>query len=171
MTPFTGGRLSMNHGCPSLLRRAVSVSQPVSVTRKVCSNCAERLPSCVTDVQLSGHVLSRHVPATQCEYNVSVTLDCKIDCAVKRKIATIRTCTCSEETKPSSTHGNVHTWAKIGPVCGVCTNSTYLLVLRTVRNLQRVHTFRNHGFYGERVPRLHHTNSLVLWSKPLCIQL
>jgi hypothetical protein len=29
--------------------------RPLSVTRKVCSNCADRLPSLVTAVQLSGH--------------------------------------------------------------------------------------------------------------------
>ena len=36
----------------------VSTSQPVSVTRSVCSNCADLLPSHVTEVQLSGHVSS-----------------------------------------------------------------------------------------------------------------
>lgn len=43
--------------------RAVSTSQPPAVTTSVCSNCAERLPSAVTDVQPSGHVWSRQVPA------------------------------------------------------------------------------------------------------------
>merc|ERR1712087_778055 len=38
--------------------RAVNTSHPVSVTRNVCSNCAEGLPFSVTAVQLSGHNLS-----------------------------------------------------------------------------------------------------------------
>ena len=40
----------------------VSTSQPSAVTTRVCSNCAERLPSAVTAVQPSGHVTSRYVP-------------------------------------------------------------------------------------------------------------
>ena len=38
---------------------AVNTSTPSSVTSNVCSNCAVLLPSTVTLVQLSGHVLSR----------------------------------------------------------------------------------------------------------------
>ena len=41
---------------------AVKTSTPSSVTNNVCSNCAVRLPSCVTLVQSSGHVLSLYVP-------------------------------------------------------------------------------------------------------------
>lgn len=55
--------LSMNQGFPSLVRRLVKISQPVSVTNRVCSNWAENKPSAVTAVQLSGHCLSRHVPS------------------------------------------------------------------------------------------------------------
>ena len=55
--------LSINHGCPDA--RSVSTSQPVSVTRSVCSNCADLRPSMVTAVQLSGHVMSRHEPGNK----------------------------------------------------------------------------------------------------------
>lgn len=41
----------------------VSVSTPVSVIRKVCSNWADLCPSAVTAVQLSGHVISLCTPA------------------------------------------------------------------------------------------------------------
>ena len=58
-------RESMNQGWPSFVRLLVRISQPMSVTRKVCSNCADLLPSCVTAVQLSGQVESRHVPANR----------------------------------------------------------------------------------------------------------
>lgn len=43
--------------------RRVRISQPVSVTRSVCSNWAERFPSRVTAVQPSGHVSSCQPPA------------------------------------------------------------------------------------------------------------
>ncbi len=42
--------------------RAVSSSQPVGVMSSVCSNCAERCPSSVAEVQPSGQVLSRCDP-------------------------------------------------------------------------------------------------------------
>lgn len=42
--------------------RAVNTSTPSSVTSRVCSNWAVRLPSTVTLVQSSGHVLSRYEP-------------------------------------------------------------------------------------------------------------
>lgn len=54
---------SMNHGWPLFVRRLVKISQPVSVTRSVCSNCAEKSPSVVTAVQSSGHCLSRQLPS------------------------------------------------------------------------------------------------------------
>lgn len=42
----------------------VKISQPVSVTSKVCSNWAERLPSDVTAVQLSGLIKNqKHISA------------------------------------------------------------------------------------------------------------
>ena len=40
----------------------MSTSQPSGVMSSWCSNCAERLPSSVTAVQPSGHVLSRWLP-------------------------------------------------------------------------------------------------------------
>ena len=40
----------------------MSTSTPVSVTTMVCSNCAERLPSVVVEVQLSPHKTSCQVP-------------------------------------------------------------------------------------------------------------
>ena len=43
--------------------RAVRISQPLSVTTTVCSNCALLLPSAVTEVQPSGHITSRKLPA------------------------------------------------------------------------------------------------------------
>lgn len=48
-----------------LSRRRVRISQPVSVTSSVCSNCAERFPSLVTAVQPSGHVSSCQPPANR----------------------------------------------------------------------------------------------------------
>lgn len=48
-----------------LSRRRVRISQPVSVTSSVCSNCAERFPSLVTAVQPSGHVSSCHPPGNR----------------------------------------------------------------------------------------------------------
>ena len=42
---------------------AVSTSTPSSVTRMVCSNWAVRLPSAVTAVQSSSHILCCHVPS------------------------------------------------------------------------------------------------------------
>ena len=42
--------------------RAVRISTPFSVTTMVSSNCAEREPSCVTAVQLSGHSVSSQRP-------------------------------------------------------------------------------------------------------------
>lgn len=57
---FTSG---MGTGPPGDVgKRAVSTSHPSSVTRRVCSNCADSFPSAVTLVQSSGHVLSRYVP-------------------------------------------------------------------------------------------------------------
>lgn len=53
---------SMNHGLPLFVRRFVNISQPVSVTKSVCSNCADHSPSFVTAVQLSGHCSSRQLP-------------------------------------------------------------------------------------------------------------
>lgn len=44
--------------------RRVRISQPVSVTSRVCSNWAERFPSLVTAVQPSGHVSSCQPPET-----------------------------------------------------------------------------------------------------------
>jgi len=42
---------------------AVNTSQhPSSVIKKVCSNCADLMPSYVVDVHLSGHVISFQVP-------------------------------------------------------------------------------------------------------------
>lgn len=52
---------SMNQGLPSLVWRFVKISQPVSVTKSVCSNWAENLPSLVTAVHWSGHCLSFHI--------------------------------------------------------------------------------------------------------------
>lgn len=46
-----------------LSRRRVRISQPVSVTSSVCSNCAERFPSLVTAVQPSGQVSSCQPPS------------------------------------------------------------------------------------------------------------
>lgn len=46
----------------ALSRRRVRISQPVSVTSSVCSNCAERFPSLVTAVQPSGQVSSCQPP-------------------------------------------------------------------------------------------------------------
>lgn len=40
------------------------ISQPVSVTSRVCSNWADRFPSLVTAVQPSGHVSSCQPPET-----------------------------------------------------------------------------------------------------------
>lgn len=40
----------------------VSISAPFSVIRMVCSNCAERLPSSVTTVQLSSHIIGLMLP-------------------------------------------------------------------------------------------------------------
>ena len=42
---------------------AVSTSQPVSVIRRVCSNCADLYPSVVVLVHLSGQVTSFQTPA------------------------------------------------------------------------------------------------------------
>jgi len=55
-------RWSIKCGWPPWSSRFVRTSQPLSVTSRVCSNCADRRPSCVTDVQLSGHIWSRHDP-------------------------------------------------------------------------------------------------------------
>ena len=41
---------------------AVRTSTPLSVTTIVCSNWADNFPSCVTEVQLSGHVWSVQTP-------------------------------------------------------------------------------------------------------------
>jgi len=49
-------KLSIKYGCPSRSSRFVRTSHPLSVTNRVCSNWADSRPSCVTDVQLSGHV-------------------------------------------------------------------------------------------------------------------
>ena len=67
----------MKYGWPSRSSRFVKTSQPVSVTSRVCSNCADRRPSCVTDVQLSGHVWSRHVPNRQTTVTSPVLLGCQ----------------------------------------------------------------------------------------------
>ena len=40
----------------------VRISAPLSVTRMVCSNCADRLPSAVTTVQPSSHISHSWVP-------------------------------------------------------------------------------------------------------------
>lgn len=47
----------------SSFSRLVKISHPVSVTRSVCSNWADNLPSWVTAVQSSGQVPSLQVPA------------------------------------------------------------------------------------------------------------
>jgi hypothetical protein len=53
----------MKCGVPFAFRRFVRMSQPVSVTSSVCSNCADHKPSDVTAVQLSGHDTSRQAPS------------------------------------------------------------------------------------------------------------
>lgn len=58
----SGSFSASHHRGGELSRRAVSTSTPVSVTRMVCSNCALRLPSTVTEVQPSGHVVSFQLP-------------------------------------------------------------------------------------------------------------
>lgn len=40
----------------------VNISAPSSVIRIVCSNCADRLPSSVTTVQLSSHIIGLMLP-------------------------------------------------------------------------------------------------------------
>lgn len=52
----------MKYGIPLLAKRLVKTSTPVSVTNNVCSNCADKSPSTVTAVQLSGQHLSRQLP-------------------------------------------------------------------------------------------------------------
>jgi hypothetical protein len=60
LTPSAGVYGTAPPGLPSNL--FVKISQPSSVTSSVCSNCAVLLPSLVTLVQSSGHVLSRQLP-------------------------------------------------------------------------------------------------------------
>lgn len=50
---------------PLSSRRRVRISQPVSVTSRVCSNWADRFPSLVTAVQPSGHVSSCQPPTIE----------------------------------------------------------------------------------------------------------
>lgn len=54
----------LRKGARPFSRWQVRISQPVSVTSRVCSNWAERLPSLVTAVQPSGHVSSCQPPET-----------------------------------------------------------------------------------------------------------
>lgn len=43
-------------------QHVVKISAPVLVIKRVCSNCAAGLPSSVTVVQLSGHVMELMLP-------------------------------------------------------------------------------------------------------------
>lgn len=54
---------SMKCGVPFSFLRFVRISQPDSVTSRVCSNWAENKPSAVTAVQSSGQETSRQVPS------------------------------------------------------------------------------------------------------------
>ena len=65
--------LSIKCGLPSFSRLRVKISQPVSVTSSVCSNCADRFPSSVTAVHLSGHISSRHTPEVAVIYQPFTT--------------------------------------------------------------------------------------------------